>query len=825
MTRLSPTALAPSRSKQLGTGVCLLLALASPAALRAQETGGGPCAQPDSIVVRGNDRVNEQTVRADAGFAPGVALNFRVVQRAIKALYATGNYDAIALTCTVDDAGQHANLVLTVKERPVLGDVKVEGVKRVSERSVKDRVELLIGRPVDPLLVARAVTRIDSLYEAEGYYLARVQPETTMVDGRANLVFHIEEGRRLAISGIRILGNEKLSDGTVASSMKTKPEGFWWFRKGEFKDDKYQGDIAERIPELYARNGYVDVEVLKDTLIVDRERGKALVEITVKEGPQYKVGSFEIVGNRRFSTDELERYYPFTQVSPTLAQRVSGLVHRRAPASSLFDRTRWDEATDKISTAYRNEGFIYAQVRPVVNRDTTPSGQPVVNLRWELDERQPAIINRIDIAGNDYTTESCIRNSLVILPGDVFNQDRLVRSYQNIANMGFFETPMPPPDTRPNEQGDVDVVFRVKEKRTGNVNFGASMGQGTGVGGFIGLDQPNLFGQCKRGSLQWQFGQLINDFNLSYTDPSIQQGRLSGTISAYRTQQRFNISNLGRSVRTGGSFALGLPVPHSPFSRVQLSYGLEAIKFGTQGLFGQANDVYGDGNVRSTVGVNFTRDTRIDLPFATAGGMETFQAQFSGGPLGGSADFQRYTGEVRAYAPLGQLGGTSPGSQPVKFVLGLTARTGALFGNSGAFFGFQQFALGGVQFGEQLRGYPEFSISPSGYRATASTYNANIESFGNAFFSSTVEVGMRVNQMFYTDVFYDAGNIWRDPRQIFPTRLFRGAGFGVSVLTPVVGMLGIDVGYGFDRESVNIVTGKIRPDPSWQIHFRLGQMF
>jgi outer membrane protein insertion porin family len=351
------------------------------------------------------------------------------------------------------------------------------------------------------------------------------------------------------------------------------------------------------------------------------------------------------------------------------------------------------------------------------------------------------------------------------------------------------------------------------------------MGQGTGVGGFIGLDQPNLFGQCKRGSLQWQFGQLINDFNLSYTDPSIQQGRLSGTVSAYRTQQRFNISNLGRSVRTGSSLALGVPVPNSPFSRVQLSYGLEGIKFGTTGLFGQASDVYGDGSVRSTLGVNFTRDTRIDLPFATAGGMETFNAQFSGGPLGGSADFQRYTGEVRAYAPLGQAGGSKPGSQPVKFVLGLTARTGAVFGDPGAFFGFQQFALGGVQFGEQLRGYPEFSISPSGYRVNTETYQANRESFGNAFFSSTVEVGMRVNQMFYGNFFYDAGNIWNNPRQIFPTRLFRGAGFGVSVLTPVVGMLGIDLGYGFDRKSVNIVTGALQSDPKWQIHFRLGQMF
>jgi outer membrane protein insertion porin family len=84
---------------------------------------------------------------------------------------------------------------------------------------------------------------------------------------------------------------------------------------------------------------------------------------------------------------------------------------------------------------------------------------------------------------------------------------------------------------------------------------------------------------------------------------------------------------------------------------------------------------------------------------------------------------------------------------------------------------------------------------------------------------------MRVNQMFYGNLFYDAGNIWNNPRQIYPTRLLRGAGFGVSVLTPVVGMLGIDMGYGFDRQSINPVTGALRSDPRWQLHFRLGQMF
>ena len=133
-------------------------------------------------------------------------------------------------------------------------------------------------------------------------------------------------------------------------------------------------------------------------------------------------------------------------------------------------------------------------------------------------------------------------------------------SYRNIANLGFFEQDMPPPATRPaNDKGDIDLIFHVKEKRTGNVNFGASVGQGTGVGGFIGFDQPNLFGECKRGSLQWQFGQYISDFSMSYTDPAHQAVERLGDDLAYNQQSRFIIRDIGQSNTSGWPAAVRLP--------------------------------------------------------------------------------------------------------------------------------------------------------------------------------------------------------------------------------------------------------------------------
>jgi len=169
--------------------------------------------------------------------------------------------------------------------------------------------------------------------------------------------------------------------------------------------------------------------------------------------------------------------------------------------------------------------------------------------------------------------------------------------------------------------------------------------------------------------------------------------------------------------------------------------------------------------------------------------------------------------------PLAQIGGKAAGSQPMKLVFGLTGRAGVVAGNTGPFFFSQEFALGGVQYGEQLRGYDEFSISPYGYITNTDNFSATRFSFGKAFFTTTAELGFRVNQSLYGNLFYDAGNVYATARQFDPTRLFRGAGIGVSTITPL-GPLGLDYGYGFDR-----LDRQGRPDPKWILHFRLGQLF
>ena len=248
-------------------------ALAASASVASAQAGATApsCATPDSLDFVGSTRRSYAVLREDAGLPVGQAINSSMIQRAIKNLIATGHFDDVSETeCVV--VGGRAILRFKLIERPILQSVDVAGVQRLSPGTIRDRVDLIIGRPVDPAQVVRAVSKIDSTYAANGYYLARVKVDTTMVNGEAKLVFRVDEGRRFAVSGVFIDGNQQVSDETIVSAMETKPEGFFWWQKGEFDDNKFAGDLAERIPELYASRGYIDVQVTQDTMIVDRER-------------------------------------------------------------------------------------------------------------------------------------------------------------------------------------------------------------------------------------------------------------------------------------------------------------------------------------------------------------------------------------------------------------------------------------------------------------------------------------------------------------------------------------------------------------------------
>jgi len=784
--------------------LALLLAFLAPY-LAAQTPVPPPV---DSIAVVGQVRNSAESIIAIAGIPRNQPVNYRQVQRAIQALFATGQFDDVSVE--QHDVGGRLVLEIQVVERPILERWVIRGAEQIDPGVIRGRVSVLEGRPVDRSGVARARFAIDSLYKRRGFYAAQVRVvETPGISGAVRVVFDIDEGNRVVLSQVVIEGNTAFADREIVGGMASRPEGFWWFRRGEYAEARVEEDLRERLPEWYGNRGHIDFRVLSDSLIADTTPGKAILVLQVDEGPAYRTGTVSILGNRHFSLEDLGARFPFGGTAAVGSGQSSG---------QPFNRGAWQEATTTVQDLYANSGYIYATVTPEEVRRTAPDGTSYVDLRWNIREGQPATINRIIILGNEITHERVIREAIVLFPGQLFNKDALIRSYRNIANLGYFQEPLPGPEVEPTENGvDVDLVFRVAEKRTGNVNFGASVGQGTGVGGFLGLEEPNLFGRGKRGQMQWQFGRNINDFNLSYSDPAIRESRISGTLSVFNSRQRFTVGDLGRRRQLGGNLQLGVPFFGSRYTRMYAGYGYQRIRY-TEGSDDLREQFQCNNCVRSSLSMSLARDTRVGLPFAIAGSSTRLSIEANGGPLGGTGDYQKLDLEGRWFTPLGQLGGGGDFGGGATITLGLTAKSGFIVGDAGPFFT-ELYSLGGVQFGVPLRGYEEFSITPDGFDPGAGGTAASPRAFGKSYAAFTAEVGFRVSQALYLNVFTDAGNVYRRARQFNPSRLYRSFGFGAAIVSPL-GPIGVDLGYGLDK-----LDALGRPAPGWQVHFRLGNFF
>jgi outer membrane protein insertion porin family len=796
-----------------------LCALA-PAAAHAQDPAPAEQAPPqgfvvDTVVVRGTQRVTQEAVLASAGVRAGSVLNATLVQDAIRRLMSTRNFESVQVYVRGAEQGRGA-LVLAVVERPLIAEVRFEGLHSVAASKVRDSVGLREGQPLDPQKVAAAQKLTRDLLAARGIQLLSIDTTFTPVAaGGLRLTFNVAEGNRLSLADVDFAGNTAFSDEALQGAIQTKEEGFWWFRSGRFDREAFEEDLRTRLPAFYGSHGYIDFAVVRDTLVVDPTSGKARLLVEVQEGPQYRLGEFNIQGNSRFPTESLAGMFT------TQRRSVLGLPfgsNREREAGEVFDQPALGKAASDIEQLYRNEGYLFAQVIPSVQRvPAAAGGPPRVDVTLAVSEQQPFYIRSISFRGNTNTHENVIRERLWIVPGDVYNEQRVIQSYQAIAGLGFFEVPMATPSINPDAQtGQVDIVFNVQEKQTGSVNFGTVFGGGaygdrrSRFAGFLQYTQPNLFGQGKQINLRAEYGYGRSTLEASYTDPAIGGGRNSGSVSLFRSGDRYVRLGNGRRLRTGAQVQWGFPIPGSLRTRAFLGYSLSRTEYLTE----EENCEGGSSTsifclpdaTASSLSASISRDTKNHPLFPTSGTRQAVTLEQTGGPLGGNGNYQKLFTQAEWWVPTGRLGSGPRASQ---MALGLSARAGAIFGDVGLF-PFERFYVGGVMFGQPLRGYQESTIGPRGYNVQCNN-NLELSCLGDAFFTVSGEYAIRLTDALSVSAFGDAGNVFASVGQFNTAQLFRGAGVGVTLVTPFLGAIGIDAAYGFDR-----------PDPGWEIHFKLG---
>jgi outer membrane protein insertion porin family len=740
--------------KALGVLAALAVAVLATGVFAAQR----PTSFIRKIVVKGNQKVSRSQIVRILGVKPGEGYDPERIRPGVRRLYETRQFSDVRALREDGTASDSVNVIIEVVEYPRVDAVRFEDNDHVGDEDLEKAIKVQKGTFVRPSLTARDRESIRDIYREKGYYRASVA-DTVVRDAKTKeqtLVYKIKEGEKVKVKHVDFIGAREMDTDVIRKGMKTKTDT--WLRGGDFNPNDLQED-RERIIQLYKSEGYLDVAVSEPELDFS-EDGKGLdVYLTVTEGRRYYVGNVEWTGNTLF---------PDT----TIAERVT--LKRGAP----FNDIELSQIQFNLANLYGDRGYIYAAVTPVkeVNGD-------VIDLTFEFEPGTLAHVHEINITGNTKTWEEVIRRQLVLYPGDVFASTRLRRSMREVFNLGFFAGP---PDISVNQvagqEGDIDLTMRVEEKSAGQFRVGAGFSQLNRVSGFIGLTEPNFLGRAYRVGVNWEFSRSRQDVNLQFTNPWMFGTPTELGLQVYaanqdRVQQQFYSDR-----RTGFSVRVGRPFPWLDYTTVSVRYSLEEVELSnfSENYLGSLRDQLWP-QTTSSVGLTLLRNS-TDNPFhPSTGTRTTLNGRWTGAWLGGDVDVQRYEGEFSWFTSLAW-----------RFVLELRQTLGMVdvLADADEVPDYERFRLGGNRrYG--LRGYDFYEVVPRGNDAFT----------GGRFYSITiaqVEFPL-VPPSVYGHVFFDFGNAWNSFGGAELGDGYRGAGLGVVIELPMIGLLGFDYAYGFDR--------------------------
>ena len=779
------------------------------------------------VDVVGNTITSENTIIFTSGLREGTMVNPTDFPRAIKRLWQLGLFQDVQLQFE-DETDDGLSLKIKVKENYILGNIKYEGNKKIKDAKFEEELGLTRGQRIKPNSLNLANNIIKDLYNEKGYLNAEISseliiskddfPKNTSRDSKLirDIVFKISEKNKIKINKIFFKGNKSFSDFRLRWQLKeTKQQPFYMFWRSTFNNSSFEED-KELLSTFYRNKGYRDFEILEDSITYSKNLKKMNITLTISEGEKYKYRNFSWEGMSLFSEKDLQN---------TLSIDKGDQFSDEEFNLALFSR---------VQGLYLDRGYIYSRIDPQI----TPIGPDSLDIHFIVTENHKVYINNIIVQGNTRTRENVIRRQLRVFPGDVYNQERIGRSYREIMMLNFFADAAP--NIIPVSDDKVDVEFNVEEKPAGQASANMGYSQYLGLTGGGGITLPNFRGRGQSLSFSFNAGvsgggqnsyayQSYNSdrpksrsASISFTDPMVNDTknliggslfyRMTGGSTMYYSPLETTIA--GASIMLGRIFKW----PDDFFR------GTWQLQMNRRQYSGSQQDInnYAGGRTKSdgiSIVQSIRRDSRDHPEFPTIGSSFSLNSTLSGWLLGGQENFHKHTLNLEWFTPTFW-----------KFVLMNSMKIGAINelpskNNSPSYIPYNdRFIMGGngIPYGNVLRGYDDNRVGPLTTSGNPIGGNTLVK------FSTEFRVPFAENPVVYGMVFAEMGNVWSStdlmerlslPRS-GPLDLKRSAGVGVRFFMPMIGMLGFDFARGFDRVDNN---GKFKPE--WKTTLTFGQQF
>jgi outer membrane protein insertion porin family len=505
------------------------------------------------IEVRGNRRVDAETIRNNVNIRPGRNFGAADIDEAVKRLFSTGLFSDVRIS----QSG--SSLVVTVDEYAIVNQVLFQGNKKIKDADLARQIQLQPRNSFSDSLMAADADTIRQAYARIGRDDATVTPQVVELgDSRVNVVFNIQEGGRTKIASIEFEGNSAYSDSRLRDVVSTKRSGLLSFlsRNDIYDEDRLRAD-EELLRRFYYNHGYADFRVVSSHGELDEASNSYRVSFTVDEGRRYRFGSVEIES----TVEGLD--------SETLKNSIESKSGDWYSAKSI------EESLIALGERAAGLGYAFAQVTPRGDRDFE---NQTISVVYAIDQGPRAYIERIEIRGNARTRDYIIRREFDLSEGDAFNQVLVQRAKRRLERLDYFTSVNIA--TAPGAEADqVVLIVDVVEKSTGELSIGGgySAGGSSAERGFSvegSIAERNFLGRGQSIRLSAGGGADTRNFRLSFTEPYFLGRRVSAGFDVYRNTSRYDDYE---TELTGGTVRFGLPITQA--LTAQVAYNLSQEKY------------------------------------------------------------------------------------------------------------------------------------------------------------------------------------------------------------------------------------------------------
>ena len=485
------------------TAFCLLLLAVPVVYAQGSKSNSSESAQATQgvfriadIRVEGLQRVSPGTVFAALPVNVGDELDSSRLQELTRALFGTGYFDDIQINRDRDV------LIIKVVERPTVAEISVSGNKVIKTEELTNALKkagLAEGQIYKPSTLDAMSAELERQYVSQGRYGAKVKTDVRELPrNRVALSIMVDEGEVAAIKTISIVGNNAFPTEDLLKLFQLETTNWlsWINDEDKYSREKLTGDL-ERLRSFYMDRGYVRFNIESTQVSLSDDKESIFVTINILEGDIYTVSAVDISGELIVPEDEVRS---LIQVAP----------------GQPFSQISMTESKDAITKRFGNEGYTYAEVKVIPERDDAAK---TVKVTFFVDPSHRAYVNRINFRGNTKTADDVLRREMRQMEAATADTAKIEQSKTRLERLGYFKTVDVVTTDVPGTGDQIDVEYAVEEQSSGSI--GASIGFAQDAGLILGanVQQDNFLGTGKQVGVGVSTSSYTDQINFNYMDP------------------------------------------------------------------------------------------------------------------------------------------------------------------------------------------------------------------------------------------------------------------------------------------------------------------